>query len=286
MANSRYYFGLDDPRFTSRMRLVGVGKEERMPPGFVARRKGLPAYLLVVFHGEAEVELGGRRRTVGAGTAVLWDENRPHFFGCEDTGWSHSWVVFSGECWEADRLWMEPRFERPLAVGDGDFVARCFENLLREFEGFSKPDLPALAAGVTLLLREFCRGEEARRDSIAYPDPVDKAVRWIDANLSQSMAVGTVARRVGYSASRLQQLFRERLGCSVQRYVEGRRLQEARYWLMHSGLRIAEVAERVGFADAFYFSRRFRRAIGQSPMAFRRSHHRGGAKDYVIPKRN
>jgi len=64
------------------------------------------------------------------------------------------------------------------------------------------------------------------------------------------------------------------------------RLQEARYCLIHTGLRIAEVAERVGYVDAFYFSRRFRRAFGQSPLAFRRSHHRGGAKAYVIPKWN
>ena len=60
---------------------------------------------------------------------------------------------------------------------------------------------------------------------------------------------------------------------SVQQFVERRRLEEACYWLMHSGQRIGEIALRTGYEDPFYFSRRFHRAFGESPSTYRRNRY-------------
>jgi len=281
---NRIGFIEDDQRFNARIRLYGVGREEVMPPGYVSRRHGLSAFLCVMFHDAVEVEVMGELIEVLPETMILWDWDRPHHFGRTDRSWSHSWVIFAGE--DFGRDWMRKIFERPQRFEDPACLLGCFSRLLREFDSFEKPDLPALSANVVLMLREMCREQETEYRPRGTADPVKAARNWIAGNLRQKLPVGTVAKHVGLSPSRLQQLFRARLGCSVQQFIETERLQEARYWLMHTGLRISELAEHTGFSDAFYFTRRFTKAFGLSPREYRKVHYGESGKAGAPRKEN
>jgi AraC family transcriptional regulator, arabinose operon regulatory protein len=281
---NRIYFSDDDPRFNDRVRLFGVGRKEVMPPGFVSRRRGLAAYLCVLFHDMVLVEVMGQEIEVMPGTMILWDQHRPHYFGEMNRSWSHSWVVFAGEDWERDQ--MRAVFERPQRFEDQTYLVGYFSRLLREFQSFNKPDLPVLSANIQLLLREMCRGHEPGYRLGIMDDPVKIAGQWITGKLRQKLLVGVVAKQVGLSASRLQQLFRARLDCSVQQFIERERLREARYWLMHTGLRISEIAEQTGFSDPFYFTRRFTKAFDRSPREYRKAYHGGAGKADALPRKN
>jgi AraC-like DNA-binding protein len=46
-------------------------------------------------------------------------------------------------------------------------------------------------------------------------------------------------------------------------------MQEAEYWLGATGVPIKVVADRLGYADAYHFSRAFKRWSGQAPAFFR-----------------
>jgi len=273
---NRIYFTDEDARFNTRIRLLGVACQEIMPPGFVSRRLGLPAFLCVLFHDQVSAEILGERIEILPGTVILWDENRPHYFGKASQPWNHSWVVFAGDDVEQD--WMHAAFERPQRFEDTSHLLGCFSRLLREFQAFDKPDLPTLSANIHLLLRELCREYNVTSHSGGTSDPVRLARHWIAGNLRHRLPIAAVAKRVSLSPSRLQQLFRVQLNCSVQQYIERERLQEARYWLMHEGLRISEIAEQTGFSSAFYFTRRFTKAFNQSPREYRKLQQVGSGK--------
>ena len=270
---NRVFFDPDDPRFSDQARLLGVGHSEKMPPGLVSRGRGLAAYLLVAFHDEVEVELHGRRRRIPSETLLLWDRNRPHYFGNTARPWSHSWVVFDGEEWRSALRRLRPFFEQALPLAGREHVHTYFGNLLREVDSQGMPDRGIIVDNVGLILREFPRSEGRAAWKAPGSDPVGAACELVRLKLSEPLRVSQIARAAGLSASRLQQLFRTQLGCSIQEHVERERLREACYWLMHSGLRIGEIAHRVGYCDAFYFSRRFRRAMGQSPAQHRVTHY-------------
>lgn len=273
-AVNRIYFADDDPRFDAGVRLFGVGLHERMPPGFVTRRNGLPAFLFVWFHDPVEVELVGKLQRVPAQTPILWDRARPHHFGTPDQAWDHSWVIFGGRELESTlRALRGALCERPLAAGGSPPVLDYVARLLREFAEFERPDLQVIAGLLQLLLRELQRAERWADAMARLHDPLAAARRFVAANLDRPLTVTEVANAAGLSPSRLQELFRTKLGESVMQLVERQRLQEARHWLGHSGLRIGEVAARVGYDDAFYFSRRFRRAFGLCPRDYRRRLH-------------
>jgi AraC-like DNA-binding protein len=65
------------------------------------------------------------------------------------------------------------------------------------------------------------------------------------------------------------ELFKTVVGVSPLRYLAQYRLDRARELLLSTHLTMREIAAAVGFGDAFYFSRAFRRAEGVSPTAYR-----------------
>jgi AraC-like DNA-binding protein len=209
---------------------------------------------------------------------ILWDKNQPHWFGHANLDWSHSWICFSGSTWDVDMSWLTPLFEAPLHCGDTRILLNGYAMVLREFQEMEEPCPPIIADNIRLLLREASRAHGDKAVKLHAPDPVHRACSWILANLSRKIAIVDVAEHAGLSPSRLQQLFHDRTGLSIQVWIEKQRLEEVCYWLMHSGLTIGEIAALAGFADGFYLSRRFSKAFGQSPSSYRKQRY-GEAAD-------
>ncbi len=99
------------------------------------------------------------------------------------------------------------------------------------------------------------------------------ALERIHQQLDQPITVDDLARAAHLSPSRFAHLFRQQLGRPPLQYLHDQRIQRARQLLERTGLSIAQVAERVGYHDPFYFSRRFHDHAGQSPSDYRRQAH-------------
>jgi AraC-like DNA-binding protein len=98
---------------------------------------------------------------------------------------------------------------------------------------------------------------------------VARALRFIEANLNQSLDPASIAAHSYISPSHLNRLFQAELGTSVMEYVTRQRLHKARALLRETDLPIAEVAAFCGYANASHFSQLFTRHEGSSPRAFR-----------------
>ena len=76
------------------------------------------------------------------------------------------------------------------------------------------------------------------------------------------------------SKRQLERLFRRDLGVGMQRFGRDMRLSYAIWLMTHGNGRVSDIAAHCGFADAAHFSRTFRVAFGDSPVA---AHRRGPA---------
>ena len=65
-------------------------------------------------------------------------------------------------------------------------------------------------------------------------------------------------------------LFREKLGVTFVEYVTGVRMEMAKNYLLHTRMPIAAIAEKLGYDDAGYFGKVFRKYTGVTPKTFRR----------------
>ncbi|CAN5460998.1 arabinose operon transcriptional regulator AraC [soil metagenome] len=103
-------------------------------------------------------------------------------------------------------------------------------------------------------------------------DPrVRKATELLLERVKEPFSLPSLAETCGLSVSRLLHLFTKEIGSSPQQYLEGLRLRRAAHLLRSSGLSVSEIADETGYANAFYFSNRFKKALGKSPSDFRHS---------------
>lgn len=96
-----------------------------------------------------------------------------------------------------------------------------------------------------------------------------EAMECIRTRFSQNLTLEDVARQVYLSPFYLSHLFREELGITFIEYLTRVRMEEARKLLRGGGETIANVAARVGYEDASYFSKVFRKMYGVTPRQYR-----------------
>lgn len=91
----------------------------------------------------------------------------------------------------------------------------------------------------------------------------------IDRRHAGQLSLRDVAGDLGITPGHLTTMVRRRTGRTVGEWIADRRMAEARTLLAETDLPIAEIAGRVGIADAGYFSRLFSRTHGVSPREWR-----------------
>jgi AraC-like DNA-binding protein len=84
------------------------------------------------------------------------------------------------------------------------------------------------------------------------------------------LAPSAVARHIGLDPWQFCRKFKAVTGMTCNEFIAEKRMLVARRLLASHDLLIKEVAYRVGFEDANYFSRRFKTVVGTSPTSFRR----------------
>ncbi len=116
--------------------------------------------------------------------------------------------------------------------------------------------------------------DEASALSISHPHARSRlrglrAKRLVERHAFERVRVGDLAAEVGVSPFTFFRQFKHDVGTTPLAYISALRLERAKRLLLSSKLPVEEIAQRVGFDDAAYFSRFFRRNTGRPPTSFR-----------------
>ena len=84
----------------------------------------------------------------------------------------------------------------------------------------------------------------------------------------KTLSLKMVSEYVGLSENHLSRLFTKQTGNTFIEYVTELRIEKAKTLLKETNLKVYEVAEQVGFANAEYFSKVFKKVTGKSPNHF------------------
>jgi len=100
---------------------------------------------------------------------------------------------------------------------------------------------------------------------------VRRALDYIQGHFTERLSLARVAREVAVTPNYFSRIFRNQQRLTFERYVLRLRIERAKQLLSSTEIDAARVAELSGFNSAQYLSHAFRRALGMTPLEYRRA---------------
>lgn len=100
-------------------------------------------------------------------------------------------------------------------------------------------------------------------------DVIEQALQYIHDNYASDLSVAQLAEICHLERRRFTHLFEQYTGMNPSTYITEYRITRAKALLRAFKNPISEIAEYVGYADSFYFSRVFKKITGLSPSQYR-----------------
>lgn len=106
---------------------------------------------------------------------------------------------------------------------------------------------------------------------VSRPRDLLRAKDLVDAQYSEPLDVGDLARVAGFSRAHFSREFRRAFGESPHSYLLTRRLERAAALLRNTDRSVAEICFAIGLESVGSFTTSFTRTYGMSPTAYRAS---------------
>lgn len=228
----------------------------------------------LILAGKGSYILGGRVWPVVAPCVLLQYPETVMNYGPE-TEWTELYLIY-------------PARERAKLEESGvfDFVnqpVRPFQRTL-EFEAaltaakellFCRQDNPRYADRLDLICWTLLESSFAEESAVSGADHAIAPIvlKTLEQNLAGGIAPGTLARLAGMSPSSLRRRWAKVYGdMTFSDYRDKVFLQKSKQLLIESDAPVKAIAGELGFADPYYFCRKFRQLAGETASEYRKKH--------------
>ncbi|NHN31786.1 helix-turn-helix transcriptional regulator [Paenibacillus agricola] len=97
---------------------------------------------------------------------------------------------------------------------------------------------------------------------------------YIENNYAKDLYLESIADEIGLSSKYISRIFKEITGTSITDYISLIRMSKAKELLMHTDLKVGDIAHQIGIDSRTTFLRIFKKHEGISPIDYRNAHLR------------
>ncbi len=239
------------------------------------RKNGADQYILIYcIQGNGWLSINGIRKPIHKNQYFVIPKNQAHSYGSNTKNpWSIYWVHFSGKL--SDEFIDSSDFIKSISDSNEARISdriKLFEEILQILEmGFNKENI--IYANICLLhflasIKYIDQFRQLKNTKVT--DKIDKAILFMRENIKKELSLKSIADKVGLSHSHFSFIFKQRTGRSPMDYFIKLKIQTACQYLDHTNMKVKTVAHEVGIEDQYYFSRIFKKTMGDSPQKYRK----------------
>jgi AraC-like DNA-binding protein len=270
-AARRFYLDLKPAR--DRRLTVISGGLEHCTAGYAIRRDSFPFHSIeYVARGSGRLKLRGRTHALSPGIVFTYGPGVPHeIISDPATPLVKYFVDFSGRA--SSRLLKSCRLQsgRVIEVFPPQILVPLLDELIRSGLRFGRQNA-ALCAKLLECVALKIASANAPAGGLETPafTTYQQCRRHIEQHFLDLRTLEQVARECHIDKAYLCRLFRRYDHESPYQYLLRLKMNYAAERLQQTGAPVKQVAEATGFADAFHFSRVFRKTLGLAPKDFKR----------------
>lgn len=201
---------------------------------------------------------------------VAYPNRRIHYHADEGSEWSIRWVSLGSPMIGNYLNKMNVSPDNPLInVSTPTAVENTLETL---FNTIPIHTVQSEFLSVSLVYNLLALLTEATLTANKGHDYITDAIFFMSHNYDRELTVKDVADSVNLERVYFSKLFHSKTGVTPIKWLTNHRMEKAASLLLHSGLKISEIARSVGYDDQLYFSRVFSMKFGKPPKAYRTEH--------------
>lgn len=237
----------------------------------VLRSKGrLDYHFLYITKGTCTAETPEGLKHLHAGDLLLYRPGEKQFYYFDPNDITESyWIHFAGygaeEILKASDLVGQSVFH----IGCNQVFSNLFHNIINAFVAKSNN---IMSISWMLQLCTFAKRALLDNDAPIYDERISTVMKYMNQNYMQNHSLDYYARMCGLSRARFSHLFKTITGTAPHQYLSDIRRRQIEYLLTYSDMNINQIAAAVGFDDALYMSRFFRKNTGLSPSEYLERH--------------
>lgn len=151
-----------------------------------------------------------------------------------------------------------------IRTSDRSEIDRCFDEIL----ALTGTETPGLHHKLCLLAYTLIIELAKQAEIAAFPLPLQRGLEFIRSHVRSELFLDDLVAYSGVSQATLHRIFVKYLKTSPMNYYLELKMDEAKSMLL-SNQRVKEVARRLNFSSAAYFSAEFKKRFGISPRNYR-----------------
>jgi len=190
--------------------------------------------------------------------------------------WTYSWIGFNGLNTEYYLNYAGLNTQNPIFSYKNESELL---NIISEFKAINENTIigQTRMTGYLYMLLAFIM-ESASKLSVqgkaffsSKEEYIKNAVDYIQSNYSRKISVDEVANYIGLNRSYFGAIFKEITEFSPRDFIIYYRMDKAKKLLSDISMNIGDVSRSVGYDDPLAFSKQFKKIVGVSPYAYRKS---------------
>lgn len=98
-----------------------------------------------------------------------------------------------------------------------------------------------------------------------------KAMNYLERHYTENITVDEIAKELFLNKHYVSHVFKKITGFTLIEYVTALRINHAKVLLSETDQGVSDIAVECGYSDFSYFSKLFKKKVGESPVAFRKN---------------
>lgn len=215
-----------------------------------------------ILEGRYDVFVDGKKSNLGAYDLIIYSPHCEH--GSE----------FLSRHGDSINIWFDAEYPRDIhpcfgVVKDGAGSLRwLFEHILSEYVSRRRDSDAIINMLLSTLVLYTCRllGEV---QNVSMDALLKNVLDYIEMNYYLNLNINNLSEMMNVSKSYFHKLFRDATGGSPLQYINSVRIERAKDMLIKTDTSVLDISFAVGFEDARYFSRLFKKHTGMTPNKYR-----------------
>lgn len=260
---------------TSNLYVTHVGYYPHAKFHFRDRPEGAAENILIYcLEGSGWIEIDQRKNVVSKKQAYIIPSGIPHVYAADkQEPWSIYWIHFLGN----NSAYYAEMMMKVLDVPEGSANTshsrvQLFESIFQNLEnGYLKDNLEYSSICFQHFLASFLYTPQFNRlTNSEDQDIVYKSIAYMKENLDGKLTLKDIADSINYSPAYFSTVFKEKTHYSPIEYYNQLKIQRSCSLLQFTDLKIKEIAFKLGYYDAFHFSKSFAKEMEINPREYRK----------------